>query len=145
MPISFTFPSNLCLSLPGTLNALLPSVTSGISPAIRAFLSQFVTSVEELETVLLLFRTAPRVWTVDNVSATLRTSTASAQAKLSRLQRQGLLSIDPRGYCLNKDTKNMGILSELEQLYKERRVSVISQIYESSEARQFSDAFKFRK
>lgn len=84
------------------------------------------------------------------VSRRLYTSTESAAARLSELANAKLLvkiGTEPPMYRFNVASPEAGTVANLERIYKERRVSVISFIYSkpSDPLRAFSDAFRLRK
>ena len=85
------------------------------------------------------------------VSRTLCTSLESATARLQELHRAKLLaatdSTESPKYRFNADSPDKALVTDLEKVYKARRVSVISFIYSkpTDPLRAFSDAFKLRK
>ena len=122
-----------------------------IPESIRRFIIEHVNSVEALETLLLLFNAPSSEWTALEVSRKLCTSVESAAARLNELQLGKLLitsGTDPVKYQFNAGDGSLAqIVGDLEKVYKERRVSVISLIYSkpSEPLRAFAEAFRLRK
>ena len=85
-----------------------------------------------------------------NAHALSRYVTESAAGRLNELHQTKLLVVtpgEPPKYRFNAASPDSARVSELEKIYKERRVSVISFIYSkpSDPLRAFSDAFRLRK
>lgn len=109
-----------------------------------------VNSVESLEILLLMFANPVLELSAAEVSRRLYTSVDSAVARLGELEAGKLLVMigtEPPKYRFHREGSESAIVGELEKIYKERRVTVISLIYSkpSDPLRAFSDAFRFRK
>ena len=100
--------------------------------------------------LLLLSAGTVREYTAGEVSRTLCTSLESATARLHELYRAKLLlagnESSPK-YRFDATNAKAAVVGELEKVYKQRRVSVISFIYSkpTDPLRAFSDAFRLRK
>jgi hypothetical protein len=130
-----------------TLNQ--PSEES-IPENVRRFIIDHINTVEILEILLLLFGQPAQDLSAAEVSRRLYTSEESAAGRLNELYQTKLLVItpgEPPKYRFNAASPDSARVSELEKIYKERRVSVISFIYSkpSDPLRAFSDAFRLRK
>jgi len=117
---------------------------------IRRFIVKHIDSVEALEILLLLFGNAGEELSPEEASRRLYTSVESAARRLDQLQRVKLLvsiSTEPPKYRFNSASPDATLMGELEKVYKERRVSIISFIYSkpTDPLRAFSDAFRLRK
>lgn len=122
----------------------------GIPASIRNFIRRNIHSVEALEILLALHSEPETCWTAEDLSRLLRTTIESATSNLSELKQAGLLAMDSKAgksRFAPADAGVAGLIDELERIYKERRVSVISLIYSkpSERVRAFSDAFRLRK
>jgi hypothetical protein len=90
-------------------------------------------------------------WTAETVGQALYTTPEMMAAQLAELHARGLLTAGEAStpqYRYEPKTPDLDrIVGALEQIYKERRVSVISAIYESpvDKVRTFADAFRLRK
>ena len=100
---------------------------------------------------MLLSTGTIREYTPEEVSRTLCTSLESATARLRELHRSRLLVVvenagSPK-YRFDGASPEAKVVSDLEKVYKTRRVSVISFIYSNptDPLRAFSDAFRLRK
>lgn len=118
---------------------------------VRHFLAAHIRSVADLELLLLLRASRDREWSAEEVSRALYTAPEMMSPQLADFAAKGLLEISegsepvyryqPRGEGLDE------VIGRLAELYAQRRVAVISQIYAElvSEARSFADAFRIRK
>ncbi|MBI3467767.1 MAG: hypothetical protein HY000_32565 [Planctomycetes bacterium] len=118
---------------------------------VKRFIVENVRSVAQLEMLLLLRANRNTLWTAESVSRALYTTPEMMAAQLAELQARGLLvsnEASDRQYRYEPKTAELDrTVGELEQIYKERRVSVISQIYSApvDKVRTFADAFRLRK
>lgn len=118
------------------------------------FIQDHVSSLEELEVLLLLRASAPREWRAEEVCRTVGSSLRSIEIRLERLTQMRLLAVcntEPdRLYRYAPDDPRAALLIDgVARLYKERRLSVIDLLYghpeRESDIQAFSDAFKLRK
>ena len=116
---------------------------------VHRLIVEHINSVEQLETLLLLRSEPQRVWTVDEVSHALYTQPAAAQMRLDDLQSRGLLLRgDNSGWQYNQANAPVDrLIGLLADLYRDRRVTVITLIYSKphQQVQAFADAFKLRK
>lgn len=125
----------------------------GIPDYVRRFIGEQITSMDQLEVLLLLRRTAPKEWTADAVARELRVDISVAAARLADLQVRGLLVIavthggapayryEPSSLDLDRAAAGLATA------YAERRVTVIDLIFSKpiDHIRVFSDAFRLRR
>jgi hypothetical protein len=120
-----------------------------LSPQLRAFIAAHITSVDQLEALLLLKSDPQKKWTDDEVSRRIYTSPAAVKQRLQSFVLQGLLSINRNNeYSFSPATPDLADrVEELEKQYRERRVTLISVIYDRPHPsiQAFSDAFKLKK
>jgi hypothetical protein len=127
----------------GTLSALPEHV--------QAFIAEHITSVAQLELLLLLRSRASDELDADEVARTLYTSPDMMAVQLAELEGHGLLVSrmdSTRVYRYQPRSAELKTtVSHLAEMYKERRVSVISAIYAGpvDRVRTFADAFKLRR
>lgn len=118
---------------------------------VRRFVVEHINSVEQLEALLLLWSASDRDWTAEDVSQSLYTSPAAASMRLNDLLQRGFVSSSSetsRVYRYRSgQAANDELVSRLAELYRERRVTVISLIYSKphQQVQAFADAFKIRK
>ena len=127
-------------------------MSSGISNELRAFLHEYIKSVEQAEILLLLFRTSPREWNAVKVSRELRIDAVSAARRLSDLQLYGLLSARAENDTLQYWYEGAcdPLVRELGRELAERPTALISAIYApppqpAGDVLAFADAFRLRK
>jgi hypothetical protein len=116
------------------------------------FVAEYITSVAQLE-LLLLLRTDPaRIWSAENLARELRVDPSWAQAQLQTMANAGLLkcasSTNPGFQFGPAGPEVEQALTTVAQAYIVNRVSVIELIYSkpsSENLRAFSDAFRLRK
>lgn len=123
-----------------------------LSEAVRQLIVQHISSVDQLEILLLLKENSARVWTVEDVSQALLTQPEVTATRLSELAHDGLLSV--KNVC-GKDLYRYHArtaqlepaVAELARLYPQYRVRIISLIYSkpTDKIRTFADAFRLRK
>jgi predicted transcriptional regulator len=119
---------------------------------VREFLARFITSVEQLEVLLILFKEEAQYFDAEGLSRRLNSSAHSIAERLTQLAASGLIvnSSEPRGTVYRYAPVNPALNSVvlmLAKTYSERRISVIEQIFRqpSDRIRDLSDAFKFKK
>jgi predicted transcriptional regulator len=118
---------------------------------VEQFLLQNITSVDQLE-VLLLLRSEPATsWSPAAVSRELATQPEAAAQRLADLQALHLVEAvegPERGYRYAPGTgAQRSAVDRLAQVYRERRVAVITLIYSKplNQVQAFADAFRLRK
>jgi len=116
---------------------------------VRQFLHQNIDSVEQLEVLLLLWRTPERGWTSDEVATAVYSHPSSVVRRLAMLLGQGLLrEREPGCYQYGPRTGELHqTVTRVEHIYRERRVAVITLIASKpiENVRAFSDAFRIRR
>jgi len=117
---------------------------------VRHFIAQQIESVAQLETLLLLRRDPQRSWSVEELAQQLYISEQMCKVMLNDLERRRFLDRDQdaglvRYKCEIPDAD--AAVARLDDLYRERRVAIISEIHSSplSKVQTFADAFRFRK
>ncbi len=123
--------------------------TQAIPDDVRALIEQHISSVAQLEVLLLFFRTVPRGWDAAEVARELRIDAGSAAGLVSDLSARGFLALDAAGrprYAPSAATLAAAVPA-LETCYRERRVAVITLIFAKppEPLRQFAEAFRLKK
>jgi hypothetical protein len=100
---------------------------------IRRFLDTSITSVTQLEVLLLLHGNAAQEWSSSGVSHALYIQPESAARLLDDLITHGLLTLingSERQYRYDPSTETLGrTVTQLAEFYKARRVTVITLIF----------------
>lgn len=118
---------------------------------VRAFIAEHISSIAELEMLLLLRSDPAKNWDVAEISKALYATPEMAAGQLSSLQNRGLLvaSEEPENrYRYQPGSPELeGMVNRLAELYRDRRVSVITVLYSEpvNKVQTFADAFKLRK
>jgi hypothetical protein len=118
---------------------------------VRQFIIDHLNSVAQLEVLLLLRSDAQRDWSGEDVARALYTAADVTAGQLADLHARGLLAAaePPEArYRYGPRTSELGdLVARLADVYRERRVSVITLIYSKpvDKVRTFADAFKLRK
>lgn len=117
------------------------------SDGLRTFVNKYITSVEQIEVLLLLLANPQRVWSIDEISAILRSSPSSIQTRLAALAKARLAVGTPEvGYRYAATGRLHALVEELSDEYGARRFSVIELIFSKPDAaRSFADAFRLRE
>jgi hypothetical protein len=122
---------------------------NGLPEDVHRFLHQNIESVEQLEVLLLLWRTPERGWTSDEVATAVYSHPSSVIRRLAMLYGQGLLrEREPGCYQYAPRTVDLhDTVTRLDHMYRERRVAVITLIASKpmENVRAFSDAFRIRR
>jgi hypothetical protein len=125
--------------------------SSDLQPRVRTFLSEYINSIEQLETLLLMRASPDRTWDAEAINCELRTSLASAAERLSELAQRRLIVVDPSSPSRYRyepvDAGTRAIIDLVADAYRERRVTVISFIFSKppDAIRRFADAFRLGK
>ena len=117
----------------------------------KRLIADHITSVEQLEILLLLHGQPDQQWSVKAVAEQMRTSEQSAASRLADLEARGFLKssdgLDATYRFLPADPRRAREVDELAQVYGERRYTVIDLIFSKpiDNLRVYADAFRFRK
>lgn len=115
-----------------------------------AFIKGHIDSVEQLEVLLLTRNDPSKIWTAADVSRELRSSTASAATRLTKLCALKLLVKDSgttEGYRYEPSSPELADrVTALAAAYLVRRVTIIDLIFSNplEKIRTLADAFKLR-
>lgn len=119
-----------------------------ISLEIRRFIDQHVESVAQLEVLLLLKQHPERDWTADDMAKALYAAPEMCAGLLQEWARRGFAVAMAPGpkYRYRESPELDQLVVQLAELYRERRVSVITLIYAKpvDRVRTFADAFRLR-
>ncbi|HEU4889311.1 MAG TPA: hypothetical protein VFV49_15605 [Thermoanaerobaculia bacterium] len=123
---------------------------SSPSAALTAFVQQRLTSLDQIEIVLLLMNDPSRSWTAPEVAAAVRTPQESAAMRLFLLASTGLIVFEaaaiPRYRYAGSDPEMHALVTELAALYAENRDAVAALVGAPPDPlRSFADAFKLKK
>lgn len=119
----------------------------GFSDEFRAFVFKYITSVEQIEVMLILYAENSRSWTADEISAILRTNKHSIASRLKALKRFGFaMGDDASGYRYAANGTLSEMVKKLQAEYATRRFSVIELVFSRPDgAQSFADAFRLRE
>ena len=120
---------------------------SDLPADVRSLLDSTITSVEQLELLLLLHREPGRAWTAIAAGRAVHTSEHSAGIRLAELAARGVARETPEGFVLADDRELGQAVRVLERLYATHRVKIISRIFAKppDAVRDFADAFRLRR
>lgn len=121
-----------------------------IPDTIRHFITENFNSVEQLEALLLLRADPERAWDAVQLSQALYTQPEAAAMRLADLRGRGFLAAEgtPARYRYRPAPPELARQVDLlADVYRERRVTVITLIYSrpADPAQAFADAFRLRK
>ena len=121
-----------------------------ITPDIERFIQDNLTSVEQLEVLLLLFSPPQKEWTAVEVSQKLHRQPESVATRLEDWRGRGILSVRQEARLLYRYVSNArqdAIVRGLERAYEVRKDAVIRLIFTRppDTLRVFSDAFRIRR
>jgi hypothetical protein len=125
--------------------------SAGIPEDARRLIAQHITSVEQLEILLLVRRRPEESWTAAAIAEELRTSELSASKRLADLRASGLVSpenpsSDAFRYAPASEVLRTAV-DHLADVYAERPYGVIDLIFAKpiDNLRVYADAFRIRK
>lgn len=122
----------------------------GIPRHVESFIQSHLSSVAQLEILLLVHRSRGRPVTAAAAAEEIRIDVAWAHRELERLRAAGVVNTDAGegeyGYAPNAPEVNATI-EDLAKAYKTHRVSVITAIFAepADSVSRFADAFKLRR
>jgi predicted ArsR family transcriptional regulator len=126
-------------------------MTEDFPDDVRQFLAEHISSVAQLEVLLLLRGDRQRQWTAEEVGKALYTTPEMVTGQLEELRARGLVTTSGGSevrYVYRPASADLEARADrLEQTYRERRVAVITAIYSQplDKVRTFADAFRLRK
>jgi hypothetical protein len=111
---------------------------------VRRFVQDNIDSIELLHVLLMLRDAADREWSIDDISAELRSSSNSIRRRLEHLRRRRLVAVRGSAFRYDAGERSDALVQRLHELYMERRTSVIDMIFAArpEPLQSFSDAFK---
>lgn len=121
---------------------------NGISRALRDFITNKISSLAELEALLLLFRNEKQTWTASSLSREMRSNPDYAESLLEKLRNSGLVQRNDDQFGLSSiSDEQRQLLEELSEAYQSKRHSIIDLVYQvpTEKLRDIADAFKIRK
>lgn len=133
---------------------LQPSMTPNENPVsdrLRSFLKEYITSLEQLEILLLLSNEPGRTWNIEQVFKVTQSNHASVAERLRSLAGVGFLAVeDDAGTVFRfrpKSPELTDLVKELGRTYPMARARIIEIIFSGkiSQAQHFADSFKFKR
>ena len=115
---------------------------------LRKFISEQISSVEQLEILLLLAEDASRAWSVEAVYQVIQSNRESVRNRLDAMRDAGFFEMDAAKDYRYKPGNNEieKSVAALQAAYKESRVKVIEAIFSPvDQAPSFAEAFKIRR
>jgi hypothetical protein len=122
-----------------------------LSNGLRDFIKQYITSLEQLEILLLLHQEATRSWSVEEVFKVTQTNLASVAERLKSLAASGFLIAEGNpGSVFRFHSASAELaqrVSELQNAYAFSKYKVVEVIFSAphSQAQKFADSFKFKR
>lgn len=114
--------------------------------AFRTFVNKNITSVEQIEVLLILHANPGRVWTVGEVSAILRSSPYAIESRMPGLIAARLARAVEGGYQYAASGRAHAFVETLQEEYSARRFSVIELVFSKPDPMQsFADAFRLKE
>jgi hypothetical protein len=140
----------LCYDAGGIILRRFPAI-SALPKDAKYLIDRYIFSVSQLEVLILLYRSAERVWTAPEAARELYSNEEAVTDLLRSLERGGFIAesnhasapgfrYDPR------EPVSPAAVDELVRAYSEKRMRVIDLIYNKppESLRSFADAFKFK-
>ncbi len=124
-------------------------MSSEIPDNIRDFIRKYVNSVSLLEVLFMLKRNPEKEWTAEEISSEMRTNHSYASSQLAELASFKLIKASTKKdrYQFPKNSPHVELVTALEDLYNNKRPTIINYIYSQplDSIRDFANAFKIKK
>jgi hypothetical protein len=118
---------------------------------LKGFIRQYITSLEELEVLLIMFKEPERFWTAEEIFAITQSNVVSIGRRLKYLSESGFLkeSDGPRPkyqFCPNSPELAQRI-AELKDAYAISKYKIFDAIFSvpRGQAKLFADSFKLKR
>lgn len=120
---------------------------AGIPGDVKRFVDRCVTSVEQLELLLLLRREPERRWNAEEAALKLHTATHSVGVRFAELVSGKLAARDGDAVHYAASREIDAVVEQLERFYGTHRTRIIGMIFDkpAGPVRDFADAFRLRK
>lgn len=119
-----------------------------ISEDVVRFIADYIDSVPQLEALLLLWDTAPRAWSIDELAARIYVSPQATQDIAAALERRRVLRRDERGaYAFDPEGASGARMAEVAETYRRRLAQVAGLIHSKASlgVLEFARAFRLKK
>jgi len=122
-----------------------------LSDSLRLFIRQYITSLEQLEILLLLNKDPDRAWTIDQVFKVTQTNVGSVAGRLRSLAAAGFLSVEDSSnsaFRYNPTSPELAQrITELNQGYAISKTRVIEAIFSAPPGPEqyFAESFKLKR
>jgi hypothetical protein len=125
-------------------------MASEIPSEVKQFVTKYITSLDQLEILLLVSALPDREWSADAVYKVVMSNPGVVAERLENLVKAGLLKCSgtPPLYSYGPRTAELGNqVAALSAVYKTKRHKVIELIYvqPADSIKAFADAFKFKQ
>jgi predicted ArsR family transcriptional regulator len=122
---------------------------AGIPREVKDFLSKNITSIEQLEILLLVFRNTAKTWQLGEIAQPLGIQTDAAENCLQTLVERGLVQkhASVKQYQATVSEELYRRVATVAKTYSERRITMINFIFSRhlDRIRAFADSFKLKK
>ena len=122
-----------------------------LSEELRRFIKQYITSLEQLEILLLLCKSPDRSWTIEEVFKVTQTNPTSVAERLKSLASAGFVTAEGiSNSCFRFHPSSAEVaqrISELQRAYTSSKYRIVEIIFSapSDQAQKFADSFKIRR
>jgi hypothetical protein len=115
--------------------------------AVERFILEEIESVPHLEALLLLWKSRPKQWTLEEMAHALYISLEATQGILQDLKQRGFICADSYHYFFDQGFHGAGLISELDLVYRRDLIRISQMIHSkaSPAIREFARAFKLKK
>lgn len=119
---------------------------TAFSAAFRRFVQRNISSIEQIDVLLLLLGEPQRNWSIAEISTMLRSSEVSIRSRLSALDGAKLVANGTEGYRYSASGRSHAMVEQLREEYAARRYSVIDLVFSRPDPMQsIADAFRIRE
>jgi predicted ArsR family transcriptional regulator len=115
-------------------------------PVLR-FIREQIDTVPHLEGLLLVWQSAPKSWTVDELASRLYVSAETARHIIADLARRHFIVVEGGTFVYDTTNEHAGLLPEVAATYRRELVQLTRLIHAKGSAamQEFARAFKLKK
>jgi hypothetical protein len=114
---------------------------------VDCFIQEEIDTVPQLEALLLLWKSRPRVWRLSDLAAALYVSTDATRNIVEPLERRNLIATNGAGEYSYRSSERDPLIDAVDRTYRRELIRISRMIHAKapSAVREFARAFIFKK
>ena len=123
---------------------------TGDDPAtqkVERFILEAIESVPHIEALLLLWKSRPKQWLLEEIAKALYVPPERAQAILHDLGTRGLVAREAANYSYVSTTEQDSLIEDVDRIYRRDLIRISTMIHSkaSPAVREFARAFRWKR